>query len=450
MKPIRKILVANRGEIALRVIRAARELDMKTVAVYSTADADSLHVKFADEAVCIGPPSPSHSYLSVPSIVSAAEITAADAIHPGYGFLSENAEFADACARSGFTFIGPPAPMIRTMGDKIAARRVMAEAGLGGVPGSDGPIDGQADTAALAREIGFPLIIKAAAGGGGRGMKIVRDPAEFEQALEIARREAKTAFANDAVYVERFIERPRHIEFQVVADAYGKVVHLGERECSVQRRYQKLIEEAPSSALTPEKRAEVGGRIVAALERIGYQSVGTVELLMDEQGELYFMEMNTRIQVEHPVTEVLVRSDLVRLQIELAAGKALQFDQSDVRMDGHAIECRINAEHPETFVPSPGILSSFHVPGGAGVRVDSHVTAGSIIPPHYDSLLAKLIVHDFDREHAIRRMQTALREFVIEGIHTNVRFHRRLLALSEFTSGNYDTTIVRRMLEGGP
>lgn len=447
MKPIQKILVANRGEIALRVMRAARELDMKTVAVYSTADADSLHVKFADEAVCIGPPSPTQSYLSVPSIVSAAEITAADAIHPGYGFLSENAEFADACARSGFTFIGPPAELIRTMGDKITARRVMAEAGLGGLPGSDGPVDGTADGAALAREIGFPLIIKAAAGGGGRGMKIVRDPADFEQALEIARREAKTAFASDAVYVERFIERPRHIEFQVAADAYGKVVHLGERECSVQRRYQKLVEEAPSVALSPQKRAEVGAHIVAALERIGYQSVGTVELLMDEQGELYFMEMNTRIQVEHPVTELLVRSDLVRLQIELAAGKALDFDQNDVRMEGHAIECRINAEHPETFVPSPGTLSSFHVPGGTGVRVDSHVTAGSVVPPHYDSLLAKLIVHDIDREHAIRRMRTALREFVVEGIHTNVRFHRRLLEVPEFVSGNYDTTIVKGMLE---
>ena len=450
VRPIKKILVANRGEIALRVIRAARELDIPTVAVYSTADADSLHVKFADEAVCIGPPAPSQSYLSVPSIVSAAEITGADAIHPGYGFLSENADFADACARSGFTFIGPPARLIRTMGDKIAARRVMSEAGLFSLPGSDGPIEPNADGSALAEAIGFPLIIKAAAGGGGRGMKIVRNPADFEQALEIARSEALSAFKSAAVYVERFVEEPRHIEFQVVADNHGQIVHLGERECSVQRRYQKLIEEAPSSALTPEKREETGARIVAALEQIGYQNVGTVELLMDEQGELYFMEMNTRIQVEHPVTEMLVRSDLVRLQIQLAQGKALPFGQHDVRMDGHAIECRINAEHPETFVPSPGTLSSFHVPGGAGVRVDSHVTAGSIVPPHSDSLLAKLIVHDFDREHAIRRMQTALREFVVEGIHTNIRFHRRLLNLSEFNSGRYDTTIVRRMLENRP
>jgi acetyl-CoA carboxylase biotin carboxylase subunit len=444
-KLFEKILVANRGEIALRVIRAARELDIKTVAVYSEADAESLHVKFADESVCIGPSSPAASYLHVPALISAAEVTAADAIHPGYGFLSENAEFAETCKRCGFTFIGPPAEAIRTMGDKIEARRTMAGVGLFSLPGSDGPIETEKEALAIAKEIGTPLIIKAAAGGGGRGMKIVRDANELKKILAVARREAEASFGDGSVYIERFVEKPRHIEFQIVADVHGNVVHLGERECSVQRRYQKLIEEAPSPAMSPEKREEVGNRITSALKKLGYSNVGTVEFLMDEHGELYFMEMNTRIQVEHPVTEMMVRMDLVRLQILLSAGFELRFSQKDIRFAGHAIECRVNAEDPKTFAPSPGTISSFHVPGGAGVRVDSHITGGSVVTPHYDSLLAKLIVHDYDRTHAIRRMRTALNEFVVEGIQTNIDFHRRLLETDDFRSGEYDTTIVDRL-----
>ena len=440
-----KILVANRGEIALRVIRAARELDIATVAVYSTADADSLHVKFADEAVCIGPPAPAQSYLHAPALIAAAEITGADAIHPGYGFLSENAEFAQTCRRSGFTFIGPPPEAIRLMGDKIEGRRAMARHGLPSLPGSDGPLATAEEATKVAHEIGFPVIIKAAAGGGGRGMTVVREAAHFARALERARAEAKAAFKSDAVYVERFVERPRHIELQVAADRYGAVVHLGERECSVQRRYQKIIEEAPSPALTPEQREQLGARVVTALKALGYESLGTVELLMDEDGALYFMEMNTRVQVEHPVTEMLVRRDLVRLQIMIAQGHPLPFSQADVRFEGHAIECRINAEDPVRFAPSPGTITALHVPGGPGLRVDTHVTAGSVISPHYDSLIAKVVVHDVDREHAIRRMQSALRELVVEGIQTNQAFHRRVLAHEDFFAGRYDTTLVGRI-----
>jgi acetyl-CoA carboxylase biotin carboxylase subunit len=445
-KLFEKILVANRGEIALRVIRAARELDIRTVAVHSEADAESLHVKFADESVCIGPPSPTASYLHVPAIISAAEVTAADAIHPGYGFLSENAAFADTCDACGFTFIGPPASAIRTMGDKIEARRTMASVGLYSLPGSEGPLETEAAALALANDIGFPLIIKAAAGGGGRGMKIVRKKQDLAKQLSMARREAEAAFGNGAVYIERYIEKPRHIEFQVVADQHGNVVHLGERECSVQRRYQKLIEEAPSPAMTDEKRAEIGTKIVKALKKLGYSNVGTIEFLMDEGGELYFMEMNTRIQVEHPVTEMMVRMDLVRLQILLSAGFPLRFKQKDIKFAGHAIECRINAEDSRTFAPSPGTINTYHVPGGAGVRVDSHIASGSVVTPYYDSLLAKLIVHDYDRTHAIRRMKTALKEFVIEGIETNVDFHKELLEHEGFKKGEYDTTIVGKML----
>ncbi len=445
---IKKILIANRGEIALRIIRAARELDIQTVAVHSSADAESLHVKFADESVCIGPPSPTESYLNIPAIIAAAEVTAADAIHPGYGFLSENATFAEICAACGFHFIGPDARSIKMMGDKIEARRAMTSVGLMSLPGSDGAIEDPKQAIALADKIGFPLIIKAAAGGGGRGMKIVREPSKLKDQIAIAQREASLAFGSEAIYMERFIEHPRHIEFQIVADEHGHVVHLGERECSVQRRYQKLIEESPSPALTEEKRAAVGARIVGALEQLGYRNVGTIELLMDEDGELYFMEMNTRIQVEHPVTEMVVGMDLLRLQIQLSCGLELPFAQKDVEMRGHAIECRINAEHPERFTPSPGTISTYHVPGGHGVRVDSHVTTGTLIEPYYDSLIAKLIVRDFDRGHAVRRMQTALREFIVEGIDTNIAFHRKLLAREDFLSGKYDTTIVSRFLEG--
>ncbi len=445
-KRFNKILVANRGEIALRVIRAARELDIQTVAVHSTADTESLHVKFADESVCIGPPAPAESYLNIPAIISAAEITAADAIHPGYGFLSENAAFAETCKASGFAFIGPPAELIRLMGDKISARKAMRDVGLFGLPGSPDPLSDPEEAIRLARDVGFPLIIKAAAGGGGRGMKICRQEEDLSRLLSLAQREAEASFGSGAVYVEKFVERPRHIEFQVAADDDGNVIHLGERECSVQRRYQKLLEEAPSVALSEAKREEVGTRVVEAMKAIGYRNVGTIEFLMDEDGELYFMEMNTRIQVEHPVTEMMVRLDLVRLQISLAAGDSIPFTQTDVALRGHAIECRINAEDPVTFAPSPGVISAFHVPGGAGVRVDSHVTTGTTVVPYYDSLLAKLIVHDFDREHAIRRMKTALKEFVVEGIKTNIPFQRKVLEHPDFMSGEYDTTIVQKML----
>ncbi|MBK8014351.1 MAG: acetyl-CoA carboxylase biotin carboxylase subunit [Deltaproteobacteria bacterium] len=444
--PFRKILVANRGEIALRIIRAARELGIPTVAVYSTADEESLHVKFADESVCIGPPSAKESYLNIPAIIAAAEITAADAIHPGYGFLSENASFAEICARCGFTFIGPSPESIRLMGDKISARRAMAAVGLHSLPGCPDPISSANEAVRLADEIGFPVIIKAAAGGGGRGMKIARSRPELVQQLSIARTEAKNAFGNDAVYVERFVEQPRHIEFQIAADQHGHIVHLGERECSVQRRYQKLIEESPSPAMTAAKRHEVGERICVALRAIGYSNVGTVELLMDEAGELYFMEMNTRIQVEHPVTELVSGVDLLRLQIRLAAGEPLPFTQDEVQLRGHAIECRINAEHPATFAPSPGTITAYHVPGGPGVRVDTHVTQDAVISPYYDSMIAKLIVHDRDRAHSLRRMEGALGEFVVEGIHTNIAFQQRVLASEPFVSGNYDTKIVSHLL----
>jgi acetyl-CoA carboxylase biotin carboxylase subunit len=442
----KKILVANRGEIALRVMRAARELGIPTVAVYSTADAESLHVKFADEAVCIGPPSPKESYLSIPAIISAAEISAADAIHPGYGFLSENPNFAQICKLCGFKFIGPEAELIRTMGDKITARETMREAGLPILPGSREALTDEASALEIAREIGTPVIIKAAAGGGGRGMKIVWKEEDLAAAVSVARAEAEAAFGNGAVYVERYVTKPRHIEFQVAADEHGNVVHLGERECSVQRRHQKLIEESPSPGVTPELRERMGARIVAALKKLGYSNVGTVELLMDERGELYFMEMNTRIQVEHPVTEMVTGIDLVRLQIEIAAGKPLPFTQDDIKMRGHAIECRINAEDPDTFAPSPGHITAYHMPGGPGVRVDSFVTTDATVLPYYDSMVAKLIVHDTSRDAAIARMRAALRECVVEGIKTNVPFHRRAMTDAEFASGVYDTRIVERMM----
>jgi acetyl-CoA carboxylase biotin carboxylase subunit len=427
-------------------MRAARELGIPTVAVYSTADAESLHVKFADEAVCIGPPSPKESYLSIPAIISAAEISAADAIHPGYGFLSENPNFAQICKLCGFKFIGPEADLIRTMGDKITARETMRKAGLPILPGSREALTDEASALEIAREIGTPVIIKAAAGGGGRGMKIVWKEEDLAAAVSVARAEAEAAFGNGAVYVERYVTKPRHIEFQVAADEHGNVVHLGERECSVQRRHQKLIEESPSPGVTPELRERMGATIVAALKKLGYTNVGTVELLMDERGELYFMEMNTRIQVEHPVTEMVTGIDLVRLQIEVAAGKPLPFTQADIKMRGHAIECRVNAEDPDTFAPSPGHITAYHMPGGPGVRVDSFVTTDATVLPYYDSMVAKLIVHDTSRDAAIARMRAALRECVVEGIKTNVPFHRRAMTDAEFTSGVYDTRIVERMM----
>lgn len=440
-----KILVANRGEIAMRVIRAARELGIQSVAVHSTADAESLHVKFADEAVCIGPANPAESYLDIPSIIAAAEMASADAIHPGYGFLSENAKFADICKLCGFTFIGPAPDIIRTMGDKIQARATMKAAGLPILPGCD-EIETEEEALSLAREIGCPLIIKASAGGGGRGMKIIRSEEEIPNALKLARHEAITNFGNGALYMERYVQKPRHIEFQVAADIHGNVVHFGERECSVQRRHQKLIEEAPSPILTLKKRRELGDIIVKALRHIGYTNVGTVEMLMDENEELYFMEMNTRIQVEHPVTEQVTGVDLIRLQIELAAERPLPYQDNFLQPKGHAIECRINAEDPENFAPSPGTISAFHVPGGLGVRVDTFVTQDSVIHPHYDSLIAKLIVHDHNRAAAINRMKSALSEFVVEGIKSNIPFHRRVMEHEDFINGQYDTHIAEKIL----
>ncbi|CAM4328445.1 acetyl-CoA carboxylase biotin carboxylase subunit [Corallococcus exiguus] len=442
----KKVLVANRGEIALRVIRACRELGIATVAVHSTADANALHVRFADEAVCIGPPPSKESYLNVPQLLSAAEITRADAIHPGYGFLSENAEFAEVCENCKIRFIGPRPEMLRLMGNKVRARAAAREAGLPLLPGSPGVVKDPREAEAFAKEIGFPVILKAAAGGGGKGMKIVREPGVLAQAFSTAQAEALASFNNGDLYIERYVEKPRHIEIQIVADEHGNVIHLNERECSVQRRHQKLIEESPSPALTPELRQRMGEVSVAAMRKIRYNNVGTIEYLLDERGEFYFMEMNTRIQVEHPVTELVMGVDLVREQIRMAYGHPLRFKQEDVQIRGHAIECRVNAEDPVTFAPWPGKITGYSVPGGYGVRVDSAAYENYTVLPHYDSLLSKLIVHAEDRETAIRRMQRALSEYVVEGIRTNIPFHRAALAEESFQEGNYDTRFVERLL----
>ena len=442
----KKVLVANRGEIALRVIRACRELGIATVAVHSTADANALHVRFADEAVCIGPPPSKESYLNVPQLLSAAEITRADAIHPGYGFLSENAEFAEVCENCKIRFIGPRPEMLRLMGNKVRARAAAREAGLPLLPGSPGVVKDPREAEAFAKEIGFPVILKAAAGGGGKGMKIVREPGVLAQAFSTAQAEALASFNNGDLYIERYVEKPRHIEIQIVADEHGNVIHLNERECSVQRRHQKLIEESPSPALTPELRQRMGEVSVAAMKKIRYNNVGTIEYLLDERGEFYFMEMNTRIQVEHPVTELVMGVDLVREQIRMAYGHPLRFKQEDVQIRGHAIECRVNAEDPVTFAPWPGKITGYSVPGGYGVRVDSAAYENYTVLPHYDSLLSKLIVHAEDRETAIRRMQRALSEYVVEGIRTNIPFHRAALAEESFQEGNYDTRFVERLL----
>nr|WP_167548120.1 acetyl-CoA carboxylase biotin carboxylase subunit [Corallococcus exiguus] len=439
-------MVANRGEIALRVIRACRELGIATVAVHSTADANALHVRFADEAVCIGPPPSKESYLNVPQLLSAAEITRADAIHPGYGFLSENAEFAEVCENCKIRFIGPRPEMLRLMGNKVRARAAAREAGLPLLPGSPGVVKDPREAEAFAKEIGFPVILKAAAGGGGKGMKIVREPGVLAQAFSTAQAEALASFNNGDLYIERYVEKPRHIEIQIVADEHGNVIHLNERECSVQRRHQKLIEESPSPALTPELRQRMGEVSVAAMRKIRYNNVGTIEYLLDERGEFYFMEMNTRIQVEHPVTELVMGVDLVREQIRMAYGHPLRFKQEDVQIRGHAIECRVNAEDPVTFAPWPGKITGYSVPGGYGVRVDSAAYENYTVLPHYDSLLSKLIVHAEDRETAIRRMQRALSEYVVEGIRTNIPFHRAALAEESFQEGNYDTRFVERLL----
>ena len=442
----RKILVANRGEIALRVICACKELGISTVAVYSEADRNSLHVRFADEAVCIGPPRSSESYLNIPQVISAAEITNVDAIHPGYGFLSENANFAKVCEASEITFIGPKPEIIEMMGEKDRARREVKAAGLPTIPGSEGVVEGEQQLASEAARIGYPLILKASAGGGGRGMRVVRGQDELLAAYQTARSEAQQAFGTPDVYAEKFLEHPRHIEFQVLGDQHGKVIHLGERECSIQRRHQKLVEESPSPALDAKRRRELGAKVVRALEKIGYTNAGTVEFLMDGDGALYFIEMNTRIQVEHPVTELVTGVDLIKAQIRIAAGEKMEDATGAIISAGHAIECRINAEDPETFVPSAGRITTFQAPGGTGVRVDSAAYADAIIPPYYDSMIAKLIVKGRDRAEAIGRMKRALEMFVIEGIKTSIPLHRRILADPDFAAGKLDTHFIERLL----
>jgi acetyl-CoA carboxylase, biotin carboxylase subunit len=443
-----KVLVANRGEIALRVIRACRELGVQTVAVYSEADRESLHVRFADDDVCIGPAPARESYLKISRIIAAAEITGADAIHPGYGFLAENAEFAETCALSNITFIGPTAEQIRVMGDKAAARRAMAAVDVPIVPGTPGPVEDPEEALACAKTIGFPVIIKAANGGGGKGMRVARDGDEFVRSFGLARSEALSAFGNGDVYVEKYLARPRHIEFQIMGDKHGHVLHLGERDCSVQRRHQKLIEEAPSPALTVDLRARMGDAAVRGAKAIDYVGAGTIEMLLDDDGSFYFMEMNTRIQVEHPVTEQLTGIDLVKEQIRVAAGEPLSFREVPP-LRGHVIECRINAEDPARgFQPSPGRIEVFHPPGGPGVRLDTHVYAGYTVPPYYDSLLAKLIVQGRDREEALRRMHLALESFIIEGVTTTAPFLARLMNNDSFRRGDVDTKWLERELPG--
>ena len=440
----KKVLIANRGEIALRVIRACRELGIQTVAVYSEADRDSLHVRFADDDVCIGPAAGRESYLKIPRIIAAAEITGADAIHPGYGFLAENAEFSEICTASGITFIGPTAHQIRVMGDKASARKAMAECGVPIVPGTPGPVEDVDEALAFAESIGFPVIIKASAGGGGKGMRVAKDADDFARSFNLARSEALSAFGNGDVYVEKYLLSPRHIEFQILGDTHGNCVHLGERDCSVQRRHQKLIEEAPSPAMTPELRLRMGADAVRGAKAIDYVGAGTIEMLLDTDGSYYFMEMNTRIQVEHPVTEMITGVDLVQEQIRVAAGLPLRVTELPA-LRGHVIECRVNAEDPfRNFQPSPGKITTFHPPGGPGVRIDSHVYAGYTVPPHYDSLLAKLIVQAPTRAEAVKRMQVALESFIIEGPMTTIPFLARVMQNATFQSGDFDTKFLER------
>jgi acetyl-CoA carboxylase biotin carboxylase subunit len=447
----KKVLIANRGEIALRVIRACRELDIATVAVFSEADRESLHVRLADESVCIGPPPPAQSYNYIARLISAAEVTGADAIHPGYGFLSENAHFVEVCESCNFTFIGPSPEMIRRMGDKAEAKRTMKAAGLPMVPGSDGVLNDVDEAIGIAREIGFPVIVKATAGGGGRGMRIAWDEKVLRQGFGIAQAEAGAAFNDSSVYLEKYITQPRHIEIQLFGDGKGSVVHMGERECSVQRNHQKLIEEAPSAVLTPEQRVQMGELAANGAASIGYRNAGTMEFLYDQDGSFYFMEMNTRIQVEHPVTEEVTGIDLVKEQILVAAGEPMTFKQSDVKLNGHAIECRINAEDFEHgFRPSPGKVTYWYRPGGPGLRVDSHVYAGYTIPPYYDSMIGKLIAHGKDRPEAIRRMEIALEEMIVEGIKTTIPFHRLALASEKFRKGDLSTRFVEELLKAHP
>jgi acetyl-CoA carboxylase biotin carboxylase subunit len=446
MKLFKKVLIANRGEIAVRIIRACRELGIKTVAVYSDIDKESLHVKLADESVCIGPANPLQSYLNIPAILSAAEITDADAIHPGYGFLSENYHFAEACITSGITFIGPTPENIRHGGDKAKARQIMRRKGVPVVSGSDGPVPNEEVAMKVAKKIGFPIVLKASAGGGGHGMKIVKEEKELEQAFYMAQREALTAFGNSEIYIEEYIPEMRHIEVQIIADSKGNTIHLNERDCSIQRRHQKLIEESPSPMSTTEKfKKRLGELGVKAAKAIKYRNVGTIEFIVDPKGNIYFIEINTRIQVEHPVTEVVTGIDIVKEQIKIAAGLPLEYKQSQIKSFGHAIECRINAEDPERFIPSPGKISFVSFPGGPGVRIDTAIYNNYVIPSHYDSLIAKLIVHGKDRNEAIARMRRALDEFIIEGINTTIPFLKKVLNNPDFISGNFNTQFLEKL-----
>ncbi|WP_305044340.1 acetyl-CoA carboxylase biotin carboxylase subunit [Geoalkalibacter sp.] len=441
-----KILIANRGEIAIRVIRACKELGIKTVAVHSDVDSESLHVKLADESICIGPAPSGKSYLNIKAIISAAEVTDASAIHPGYGFLSENAEFAEICANCGITFIGPSPRSMRLMGDKISARQTVTKAGVPILPGTTEGVKSAEEAKKIAAQIGYPVIIKATAGGGGRGMKVVHSPASLPNAFATARAEAQSGFGNPEVYIERFCERPRHVEIQIMADQHGNVIHLGERDCSIQRRHQKLIEESPCPVLTEELRQKMGACAVSAAQAVGYSSVGTVEFLLDQNKNFYFMEMNTRVQVEHPVTEMVTGIDIIKEQIRIAAGQPLRFRQEDIQIRGHAIECRINAEDPEKFTPSPGKIVGYHPPGGLGVRVDSGVYDQYKVLPHYDSMIAKLIVHAETREEAIKKMATALDEYIIDGIKTTISFHQKIMKSKEFIEGDVDTGFLERVI----
>jgi acetyl-CoA carboxylase biotin carboxylase subunit len=440
----KKILIANRGEIALRIIRACKEMGIKTVAVHSTADAHSLHVRFADESVCIGPPKSSDSYLHVPSIISAAEITDAEAIHPGYGFLAENASFAEICNSTGMRFIGPSPESIKLMGDKAKARETAQKAGVPVLPGSNGVVTEESSAIEIARELGFPVIVKAAAGGGGKGMRVVMEEADFANAFVMAQTEALAAFSNADVYIEKYILQPRHIEIQLMADEKGNTVYLGERECSIQRRHQKLIEEAPSVIVDEALRKQMGEMAVAIARTVRYRNAGTIEFLMDEDMKFYFMEMNTRVQVEHPVTEMVTGIDIVKEQIRVAAGLPLSFTQNDIKITGHSIECRINAECPDKFTPSPGTITAFNPPGGLGIRVETAAYTQYVIPPYYDSMIAKLIVHAGTRDEAIVRMQRALDEFIIEGVKTTIPMHKKILADPDFQKGNISTKFMER------
>jgi len=442
----KKILIANRGEIALRIIHACRELGIKTVAVYSEADENSLHVRFADEDVCIGPAKSADSYLNVPAIISAAEITGADAIHPGYGFLSESAYLAEVCGACHIRFIGPDPSVIKLLGDKARARKAMKKAGLPMLPGSDGPVDGEESALKVAKHIGYPVIIKAVAGGGGRGMRVVRNPNELGANLRTAQREAEAAFGNGDVYIEKYLENPRHIEFQILGDHHGNVVHLGERECSIQRRHQKLLEESPSPVISEKVRRKMGSLVVDAAKAVQYTNAGTFEFLMDGEGKFYYMETNTRLQVEHPVTEMITGIDIVKEQIRIAAGLRLGFKQSDITFTGHSIECRVNAEDPETFAPSPGVIHAFNLPGGPGVRVDSFAHAECTVSPYYDSMIAKIIVHGRDRREAIARMRRTLEMTVIEGIKTSVPLHLKIVNDPDFQAGRLSTGFMERYM----